>query len=84
MRIVSLAVIAVIAWLLIMAEAYILFDFIIPFAPPIHTLGSLTATALLKVLMTLGLGALWFVVIISLSQAYVRSMLARRSPTSSS
>ena len=84
MKLAPLVGIIVVAWILIMVEAYLLFDVIIPFAPPIHSLGSLTALALLKVLMTLGLGVLWFVVVVSLSETYVRSRLRHRPPTSSS
>jgi len=79
----SLLGITVIAWALILIEAYLLFDVIIPFAPPIHSLGSLTALALLKVVLTLGLGILWFVIIVSLTETYVMSRLRRHPPTSS-
>lgn len=84
MRINYLVGIIVIAWVLIVLESYLLFDVIIPFAPPIHILGSFAALAILKVLMTFGLGILWFVVIVSLSQTYVMSRLSHRPPTSSS
>jgi len=84
MRTGSLVGITVIAWLLIIVEAYLLFDVIIPFAPPIHSLGSLTALALLKVALTFGLGILWFVVIVSLTQTYIMSRLKRRPPSASS
>lgn len=84
MRIGPLVGITIIAWLLIIIEAYLLFAVVIPFAPPIHTLGSLTALALLKLAVVFGLGVLWFVVIVTLSQTYVMSKLRRRPPTSSS
>ena len=82
MKLAYLVGITIIAWILILLEAYLLFDVIIAFAPPIHNLGSLTALALLKVAATLGLGILWFVVVISLSRTYVRSKLRHRPPTS--
>lgn len=84
MRLAPLAGIIIIAWLLVIAEAYMFFQIIIPFAPPVHVLGSLTLLALLKVVMTFALGILWFVVIVSLSRIYVRSKLRRQPPTSSS
>ena len=83
MKLWSLIGLTVTAWLLILFEAYLLFEGVIEFAPPIHSLGSLTALALLKVGLTFGLGIIWFVVIVSLSQAYVRSRLRSRPPTSS-
>jgi len=84
MRTSSLLWIIVIAWLLIIIEAYLFFNLIIPFAPPIHSLGIHTALALLKIVLTFGLGFLWFVVIVSLSETYVMSKLGSRPPTSSS
>ena len=84
MKLSSLAGITIVAWILIIVETYLLFDVIIPFAPPIHVIGAFAALAILKVLMTLGLGILWFVVVVSLSRTYVRSKLRHRPPTSSS
>ena len=73
-----------VAWLLVMLETYLFFGVIIPLGPPIHSIGVFTAIALLKLALTLGLGALWFVVIISLTQLYARSKVRRPLPTSSS
>lgn len=80
----ALVGIALAAWLLIVAESYVFFGVIIPVGPPIHTLGVFTAIALLKLLLTLGLGVLWFVAIVSLTELYARSMAKRLPPTSSS
>lgn len=82
MRMTSLIGIVVAAWLLIIAESYVFFEFIIPL-PAIHSVGALTEQAILKVGLTLGLGVLWFVVILSLTRLYFRSMLSR-PPTPSS
>lgn len=72
------------AWLLVILDSYLFFDVIIPFGPPIHTLGSFTVIALLKVGLTFSLALLWFFVIISLTQLYVRSRLNRPLPSASS
>jgi len=80
----ALAGIAIVAWLLIVAESYLFFGVIIPLGPPIHSIGVFTALAILKLLLTLGLGIFWFVAIASLTELYARSMTKRLPPTSSS
>jgi hypothetical protein len=80
----ALVGIALAAWFLIVAESYIFFGVIIPLGPPIHSIGVFTALAILKLLLTLGLGVLWFVAIASLTELYARSMARRLPPTSSS
>lgn len=82
MRMGSLLGIVLAAWLLIIAESYVFFEYVIPL-PPIHSVGALTELALLKVGLTLGLGILWFAVIVSLTRFYFRSKL-KRTPTVSS
>lgn len=72
------------AWLLIIAETYVFFGVVLEFAPPISELGRLTALALLKVFLTLSLGAIWFLVILFLTELYISSKLRSRTPTSSS
>ncbi|MDA4125275.1 MAG: hypothetical protein OK438_07525 [Thaumarchaeota archaeon] len=84
MRLVPLVGIVTIAWLLIIGEVYLFFNVILAFAPPIHELGSLTALALLKVGSTLGLGALWFVVMSTLAELYTSSRIRRLTPRPSS
>ena len=80
----ALVGIALTAWFLIVAESYVFFGVIIPSGPPIHDIGVFTALAILKLLMTLGLGLLWFVAIASLTEFYARSMARRLPPTPSS
>ncbi len=84
MRLVPIIGMVVIAWLLIIGEVYLFFNVILAFAPPIHELGSLTALALLKVGSTLGLGALWFLVMSSLAELYTSSRIRRLIPRPSS
>lgn len=84
MRLLPIAGIIAVAWLLIIGEVYLFFNVILPFAPPIHELGSLTLLALLKVASTLGLGALWFVVMSTLAELYTSSKLRSRTPRPSS
>jgi hypothetical protein len=84
MRIAPLVGITIIAWLLIIGEAYLFFEFILEFVPPLHVLGSFTVLSVLKILMTLGLVVVWYVVIVSITGAYVRSKVKSRPPTSSS
>ena len=84
MRILPLVGISVVAWFLVILETYLFFDVIIPLGPPIHSIGVFTAVALGKLLLTFGLGALWFFVIVSLTQLYARSGRKSPPPTSSS
>jgi hypothetical protein len=84
LRILPLVGISVVAWLLVIVETYLFFDVIIPLGPPIHTIGIFTAVALLKLGLTFGLGALWFVVIVSITELYGRSRMRSPAPTSSS
>jgi hypothetical protein len=84
LRILPLVGISLVAWFLVILETYIFFDLIIPLGPPIHSIGIFTAVALLKVGLTFGLGALWFVVIVSITEFYARSRARSPAPTSSS
>jgi len=84
LRLLPLIGISVVAWSLIILETYLFFDVIIPLGPPIHSIGVFTAIALLKLTLTLGLGVLWFVVILSLTQFYAKSRQKHLPPTSSS
>lgn len=84
MRLAPLVGIITIAWLLIIGEVYVFFNVILAFAPPIHELGILTALALLKVGSTLGLGAVWFLVMSSLAELYTGSRVRRLTPRPSS
>lgn len=80
MRFLPLFAMVIVAWLLIIAEVYLFFDVIVAYEPPLHQVGSLTALGLLKVASTLGLGALWFVVMSALAQAYTASKVRPRPP----
>jgi hypothetical protein len=84
MRLVPMVIIIIVAWLLIIGEVYLFFDVIVAFTPPIHQLGSLTALALLKVVSTLGLGAVWFLVMSTLAELYTGSRIRRLTPRPSS
>ena len=84
MRILPLVGISVVAWFLVILETYVFFDVIIPLGPPIHNIGVFTAVALVKIGLTLGLGVLWFVVIVSITELYARSRSRNPAPTSSS
>lgn len=84
MRLQALIGISVAAWLLVIVETYVFFDVIIPLGPALHSIGVFTAIALLKIALTFGLGALWFVVIVSLTEVYERSLEKRLPPTPSS
>ena len=84
MRLPPLVGISVVAWLLVIVDTYLFFDVIIPLGPPIHTIGIFTAVALLKLGLTFGLGALWFFVIVSITELYGRSRARSPAPTSSS
>ena len=72
------------AWVLILVESYLFLEVVIPLGPPIHSLGLFAAMTALKLGLTLGLAVLWFVVIVSLTQLYVRTRLKSLPPTSSS
>jgi hypothetical protein len=84
MKHLELAAIIVVAWLMIIGEVYVFFDVILAFTPPLHELGALTALGLLKVVATLGLGVLWFLVMSALAELYTRSKVRTLPPTPSS
>ncbi len=84
MRLSPIIGLVTVAWLLIIGEVYVFFNVILAFAPPIHELGSLTALALLKVGATLGLGAVWFLVMSTLAELYTTSRLKSLTPRPSS
>lgn len=84
MRTAPLIGIEVVAFLLIIAEAYTFFAFIVPLGPFPHNFGEFTAFTLLKVILIFGLGVLWLVVVLGLTRVYVRSRLGGPTPTPSS
>jgi hypothetical protein len=76
--------IEVVAFLLVIAETYVFFVWVVPLGPVPHTLGEYTGYALLKVVLTFGLGLLWFLVMLGLTRFYVRSRIKNLAPTPSS
>jgi hypothetical protein len=70
-----LYVIVLVAWFLILTESFVLFAFIIPATPRIHSVGAFTLLGIAKVLMVIGLGLLWFIIIGWLRKEYVKSKL---------
>lgn len=84
MKMAPLIGIEVVAFLLIIAEAYAFFMFIVPLGPLPHNLREYTGFALLKIVLTTGLGVLWLAVMVALTRTYVRSRLEGPTPTPSS
>jgi len=84
MKLAPLIWIEVAAFFLILGETYLLFAAIVPLGPVPHSFTVYTATTLLKIGLTFGLGFLWLIVMISLTRIYVRSRLKSRTPTLSS
>ena len=83
MKLVPVFIIEVAAFLLIVAETYFFFDFVVPVGSIPHTLTGYTGLALLKLGLTFGLVVLWFVVMIGMTRLYVRSK-TRTAPRPSS
>ena len=81
MRLAPLIGIQVAALLLIIAEAYAFFEWVVPIGALPHSLAEYTGLALLKIGLTFGLGVLWLAVVIGLTRLYVGSRLGRRTPT---
>ena len=72
------------AFFLIIGETYLFFMAIVPLGPVPHNLVEYTGIAVLRIVLTFGLGVLWLVVILSLTRLYVRSRLKNLTPTPSS
>ncbi len=84
MKLAPLILIELAAFLLIIGETYAFFEFVIIFGPIPHNLGDYTIDAVARIVLTVGLGLLWFLVMIGLTRVYVRSKLKSLSPTPSS
>lgn len=84
MRLGPLFAIEAVAFLLIIGETYLFFGVVVPLGPVPHNFGEYTAYTLAKILLTFGLGVLWFLVMIGLTRFYVRAKLKSRTPTLSS
>lgn len=75
--------IEVIAFLLIIAETYVFFNVVVPLGLFPHNLLEYTGYSLLKVILTAGLGVVWFLVMLGLTRFYMNSRLGS-SPKPSS
>lgn len=64
------------SWLLILGETFVFFDIVRPLGPALHEGG--VPSTVLKVGLTVGLGALWVVVMFVLLSMYLK---AHRTPT---
>jgi hypothetical protein len=83
LKLLPLFLIETVAFLLIIAETYAFFIFVVPLGPIPHSLTEYTSFALLKVFLILVLGGVWFFVLDELTNFYVRSRI-RSSPRPSS
>lgn len=72
------------AFLLIIGETYAFFAFVIIFGPFPHSIAEYTFYAFVRVILTLGLGVLWFLVVLGLTKLYVRSKVRNLTPKPSS
>ncbi len=84
MKLAPLIMIELTAFLLIIAETYAFFEFVVIFGPIPHNFGDYTIDAVARLILTGGLGVLWFLVMIGLTTLYVRSKLRRLTPKPSS
>lgn len=76
MRLAPLVGIEVAAFLLIIAETYVFFDVVAPTGTIPHDPLGLTAYGLLKAALTVGLGLVWFLVMVALTRIYTRSKIS--------
>lgn len=84
MRLAPLIAIETVAFLLIIGETYAFFMVVVPIGQFPHGLAEFTGYALLKVALTVGLGVLWFVIMLAMTRLYVRSKLKSPTPKPSS
>jgi hypothetical protein len=80
LKLAPLFAIEALAFVLIIAESYVFFMVVVPIQAVPHDILRYTAYTLLKLALTLGLGALWFVLIIGATRFYVRSKLKTENP----
>ena len=76
---IAMMAVVTVAWLLILGATYVFFVIVRPLGPPLHEAN--LPSSVLKLTLTLGLGASWFVVMFVVDWLYLRSF---RTPTSSS
>ena len=84
MKLVPLILIETVAFVLIILETYAFFEFVVIFGPFPHSLEDYTVTAFARVVLTVGLGLLWFLVMLGLTRLYIRSKVKIPTPTPSS
>jgi len=83
MKLAPLIGIEIAAFALIIFETYVFFNVVVPLGPIPHTLVEYTGYGLLKMLLVVGLVAVWFLVMVELTRLYTRSRLSP-SPSPSS
>ncbi len=76
MKLAPLIAIEVVAFLLILAETYLFFAVVVPLGPIPHNLLEYTGYGLLKVILIVGLVAVWFLVMLEMTRLYTRSKLS--------
>jgi hypothetical protein len=84
LRLTPLVLMETVAFFLVIAETYLFFIVIVPLGSIPHNPTDYTALVLLKLGLTFGLGALWFLVMLAMTRFYVRSKLGPRTPSASS
>jgi RsiW-degrading membrane proteinase PrsW (M82 family) len=84
LRLSPLIAIEAVAFLLIIGETYLFFVVIVPIGTVPHNFREYTVFAVLKIILTLGLGVLWFLVMLAMTRFYVRSKLKTPIPRPSS
>ena len=72
----AMLLVITVSWLLILGETFVLFDIIRPLGPPLHE-GNIPS-AVTKIGLTAGLGALWVIVMFGIWRLYLR---VHRTPT---
>jgi len=80
----GLAIIITISWMLILGETYVFFAVVRPLGPPVglpELHGSAILSSALKIVLTIGLGALWVAVMFAVWALLFRTT---RTPTSAS
>ncbi|HUI01864.1 MAG TPA: hypothetical protein VLU99_02415 [Nitrososphaerales archaeon] len=77
-----LAMVAVVtvAWLLILGATYVFFVIVRPLGPPLQE-GHLLPSSILKIVLTVALGASWFVVMFAVDWLYVRAFRIPSEPS---
>ena len=75
MKLAPLIGIEAVAFLLIIGETYLFFNFVVPLGPIPHSLTVYTGLALLKLTLIFALVGVWFVVMIGLTRLYVRAKI---------